>query len=176
VPALGDALARHEHLVLERVAVAPRPSRVTLHLNPTRCASLHLVEDGAAVVTVDGVTLPDLLARHALEHVDLLKVDIEGAELAVFETTPDHTLLACDQVSVEFHDFLDPSLAPAVTATIRRFGQLGFACFRGSLTERDDMLFLNPRIKPRNAEMLWMKVRYLWLRGARRRARSLFER
>jgi hypothetical protein len=132
-----------------------------------------MATNSATSVVVDGVTLSDLLDRHAIKHVDLLKVDIEAAELPMFENTPDRTLLACDQISVEFHDFLDPAQAPGVDAAIRRFRALGFGCFRGSLTERDDMLFVNPNARLRAIEAFWMKLRYLWLRGLRRRARSL---
>lgn len=44
--------------------------------------------DGASGSTVDGIDMGSLLEKHGIKTVDMLKIDIEGAELGVF-TAPD---------------------------------------------------------------------------------------
>jgi len=53
-------------------------------------------------VTVDSVTLDSLVHRHALERIDLLKIDIEGFEAECLKGARD-ALTITDRVILEFH-------------------------------------------------------------------------
>lgn len=97
----------------------------------------------AAPIRVEGITLATFMARCGVEYVDLIKLDIEGAEFDLFDATDDATLRRVGQWSVEFHDFLDPSLAPKVAAVIRRLEGLGFATIVMTRHGHGDVLFLN---------------------------------
>jgi FkbM family methyltransferase len=55
---------------------------------------------------LDGITLETFLNTQRIELVDLLKIDIEGAEEAVFNSTRDATLCNIKQITIEFHDFV----------------------------------------------------------------------
>jgi FkbM family methyltransferase len=102
-------------------------------------------EDGAAAETieVEGVTLATFMTRAGVDFVDLVKLDIEGAEFAFFDAAADETLKRVGQWSVEFHDFLDPALAPKVAAVIRRLEGLGFETVVMTRRGHGDVLFLN---------------------------------
>jgi len=53
-------------------------------------------------ITVEGRTLRSIMSELGHEWVDLLRLDIEGAEYAVLEALAD-TVLPCDVLAVEFH-------------------------------------------------------------------------
>ena len=46
----------------------------------------------------------DFMSENNLKHIDLLKVDIEGAEYLMFDAIDDDTLLHIDKILLEFHD------------------------------------------------------------------------
>jgi len=72
------------------------------------------------------ISLPALLKLAQCEQVDLLKVDIEGAEWDVLGalTQPDAQRIA--QISVEFHDFIDTALRPRTESCIAHLEALGY--------------------------------------------------
>ena len=80
------ALNRLE-LLAHRLAITDRPGAATLHVFPRGRAGHHSLaprEGAVATQTVECTTVDELLARHGLARVDLLKVDVEGAEPEVF--------------------------------------------------------------------------------------------
>jgi FkbM family methyltransferase len=54
--------------------------------------------------TVPGVSLSQLLRDHAVENVDLLKIDCEGGEYAILESTPSDVLSRIRNIVFEYHD------------------------------------------------------------------------
>lgn len=101
-------------------------------------------------IRVRAWTLPALLAELGSERVDLLKLDVEGAELEVLETASAATLGAIGQITVEFHDFLGgPDIAARVRAIRSRLGRFGFRALVLSAPwgHHADVLFLGPRVK-----------------------------
>lgn len=62
----------------------------------------HLVHDGVGDYHVQCLTLEEIIARCGLDAVDLLKVDIEGAEVLIFSPS-NHALGRTRFIAVEFH-------------------------------------------------------------------------
>jgi len=50
-----------------------------------------------------GLSMVDIFKQGKIEHCDLLKMDIEGAEYALFDATPDHIWNKIDRVIMETH-------------------------------------------------------------------------
>jgi len=99
-------------------------------------------------ISVDGITLETFLNDQKIELVDLLKIDIEGAEEAVFNSTSDATLCNVKQITIEFHDFVPGSISTEeVNKITNRLKRLGFICipFSYLLPDMDtcDFLFIN---------------------------------
>jgi FkbM family methyltransferase len=92
--------------------------------------------------TVEQLTLATLFARAGIGRVDLMKVDIEGAEIEMFDSASDDQLGAVAQITVEFHDFIYPDLAAPVEAIKRRLCGLGFAAIKFTRNNAD-VLFIN---------------------------------
>lgn len=83
------------------------------------------VGDGRpATQQVPGVTLDRLLAEHALDRVDLLKVDIEGAEREVFDQSAGW-IGRVDGIVIETHDRFQPGSTRAVLRAARDFAAVG---------------------------------------------------
>ena len=53
---------------------------------------------------VSGISLGQLLRDHAVESVDLLKIDCEGGEYAILESTPADVLSRVRNIVFEYHD------------------------------------------------------------------------
>jgi Methyltransferase FkbM domain len=94
------------------------------------------------------VTLEQFLRDNWITAIDVLKIDIEGAERQLVQVTDDVTLSAGKQITIEFHDFLPGTLRLDEVRRIRkRLKRLGFYClpFSYMLPEQDtcDFLFIN---------------------------------
>jgi len=61
-------------------------------------------DDAATRVQVRCTTLAEILDANQLEQVDLLKMDIEGAEYEVFCGTPPHYFERIKEIRMEYHD------------------------------------------------------------------------
>jgi hypothetical protein len=71
-------------------------------------------------------------------------MDIEGAEIAVFDSMDDALLKSVTQITVEFHDFIpELRLERDVLRIIARMDLLGFHCIVFSLKTHFDVLFIN---------------------------------
>ena len=52
---------------------------------------------------VPGISLAELLREHSVETVDLLKIDCEGGEYAIFQSTPADVLSRIQNIVFEYH-------------------------------------------------------------------------
>jgi FkbM family methyltransferase len=59
---------------------------------------------GESLTAVAGISLSQLLRDHAVESVDLLKIDCEGGEYAILEGTPADVLSRIRNIVFEYHD------------------------------------------------------------------------
>jgi len=144
VPGLYEGLHDLDGLTVQQVAISADGKPATLYLNRDTCATVdpRLVTPRAERVEVPTITFEALLDSHSIDRAALVKVDIEGAELAMIESTPLATLQRVDQFTIEFHDFVEPRLAPAVAACRAKLRAAGFADMSLS-GDNSDVLFVN---------------------------------
>lgn len=170
-PSLFAALPDIDRVVKEQAAASPKDGPVALHMNATQCAST-LFGDADTSVIVAGTTLTSFLNRHSISTVDLLKIDIEGAEFDVLASTSDSDLLRIRQLTIEFHDFLDSSLLPRVRITDRRLRHLGFRRFKFTQFTNGDVLYVHPTIRLSVADRTAILVVGKYLAGLKRHLHS----
>jgi len=146
VPDLAAKAPVHDWLTVENVAIASADGTVTMHLNQTGDATLRpdLSEADVTTVEVRATTLENFLAAHDVARVDLLKIDIEGAEFELFDTASNAVLERLAQITIEFHDFKNAALTPHVDRIKSRMRGLGFHCLTFS-GNNSDVLFVNRR-------------------------------
>lgn len=176
VEALPENFARIEEspsVTPYHLAICGTDGPVTIHsvAEDFASASIDLMpgQNSRDIVEVEGITLGGLMARLKLERVTLLKVDIEGAELAMFNEADDVTLQRMDQITVEFHDFMDPGQTAEVEKIIARLQKLGFWSIKFTRRFHGDVLFLNPqRTGISRIEYLYARYVMRFTRGIRR--------
>jgi FkbM family methyltransferase len=64
-------------------------------------------QTGQQLTAVPGISLSDLLRDHAVESVDLLKIDCEGGEFAILESTPSDVYSRIQNIVFEYHQVDD---------------------------------------------------------------------
>jgi FkbM family methyltransferase len=95
-------------------------------------------------IEVETISLSALIQRLGITQIDLLKLDIEGAEFELIGSTPDDTLKRVGQITVEFHDFMPTFCARGLYENARaRLSELGFDCCNMAFRTHGDVLFLN---------------------------------
>ena len=99
-------------------------------------------------VMVHKITLSTLVDMLPVDGQIVVKLDIEGAELDVLEKIPGECLRRIHQLTVEFHDNLDPRMGPRVQGIIQSLRSQGFVVLKGDAPGNDDVLFLNAASSP----------------------------
>jgi FkbM family methyltransferase len=166
-PALYSALATLAlpNYTVFHAAIAGHTGTVALNLHRDRDASI--TGPGAGdLVHVPALTLQGFLDKTGLTRVDLLKVDIEGAELIMLSGASDEALLRSLQISVEFHEFLYPDMHSEIQIMKRRLTGLGFVAVDFTRVN-GDVLFLHPSLALSGRQRLWLRT-LRWAGGVRR--------
>ena len=102
------------------------------------------------------------ILKSAGGRVDLLKLDIEGAEIEFLDSATDEALAQVGQYTIEFHDHCGLTDPEEVQRIMSRFERLGYYRLWSSWRmNTHDMLFVNRRILTRNQYFLKMyPIRY----------------
>jgi FkbM family methyltransferase len=169
-----DRIQPHPRLEPLPLAVGGENRSTAVNVFANRCASVMPaadLADAAKEQPVEMVTLRELRRRASLNHIDLLKVDIEGAEIAMFDDCSDDELRSIDQITVEFHEHLFPEQQPAIQRICRRMESVGFWVLPFSL-DATDVLFLNPATGVGSLEVAYLRSVVRYGRGIARRLRA----
>jgi len=92
---------------------------------------------------IKSITLEEILDENNIDFVDILKIDVEGSEYDLLMNTPDFVFDKVRQITVEFHEFLNPSLRKETDLIKIRMEKLGFKCVSYNLHsfENYDVVF-----------------------------------
>lgn len=102
-------------------------------------------------VTVPMITLEKFMSDQKIKlPLDLLKIDIEGAEVDVINTLPDDILNKIKQIPVEFHDFLvlDKKYFNSMYQAINKLKANNFKIIRLSENDYRAILCINRMLVP----------------------------
>jgi FkbM family methyltransferase len=150
-PALHGTLGAIPGLSVLGLAVAAQSGRMDLRVSEgnSEASSLLKVDPdesaGIRTVGVEAVTLHECLERIPWETCDLVKMDIEGAEVGVLDTCSDQFLTSLPQFTVEFHDFCGITPSSEVRRIAGRFQRLGFSMISVWRVHYGDVLFVQRR-------------------------------
>jgi len=170
VPALVNGIRPNSKLRLFPMAIAGETGSIAINVFDSRVASLFgkiTPEEAITTIDVPCMTLAEFKARAGLGHIDLLKVDIEGAELSLFEQSSASDLRDIDQLTVEFHDFIYKEMRPRVEAIKEKMASLGFWVLQFS-RDNTDVLFVNKTMSISRVQLFWMGSVIKYSRGIRR--------
>lgn len=135
------------------LAIASIPGPVLIHTSVNReCHSIHksIADEYGLLssVEVPGIPFDRLIQDLGISQVDVLKVDIEGAEAMLFQSLDEILLSRIGQITIEFHDFVPGSITKQQVASIcQRLKKSGFLMLPFSWMFPQmatcDMLFIN---------------------------------
>jgi FkbM family methyltransferase len=131
------------------LAISTQKGPVRFFIDPrnSHASSLTAVDKSSLrPVEVDGIPFAEFYAAHRTKDVDLMKIDIEGAEIDLFNGVEPSIFAHTKQICVEFHAFLHPEHLPAIRRIIARMQADGFHCCDFS-TKYLDVLFLNGKLE-----------------------------
>lgn len=166
-PSLNSVLPVTPRVVFHPYAVDGVSGSMELAQGIRNCSSgIYREHESQNVVTVKKRALDEFWCEHGKGGIDLLKLDIEGAELTLLPIVSEEFLLACTQISVEFHDFLRIEDRPQILAVRDRLCRLGFTCIRFSHFTWGDCLFFNAaKLGLSESDVTWLKIRYKYAVG-----------
>lgn len=150
------------------IAGANGPVTLSIAKNPEsnsiRQLPADMIDEG---VIVDGVTFETFLDINEIMSIDLLKVDIEGAEIELFRSMSDSVIRRINQITIEFHDFIkEHNCFNEVKEIKKRLISLGYFCIVFSKSDNTDVLFINRKTCGiSNLECLYLKYIVKYIRG-----------
>lgn len=136
------------------------PSK-TLYLSENPEASSMTKEIADAFGCKGAVEVPTIALQASLDafesdRINLVKMDIEGAELDALESASPDALARVDQLTVEFHDNFDPAMSGRVSKVRSKLTrECGFLEINASWPGTDDILFVNERSLARIGQFRW---------------------
>ena len=113
-------------IVLERAAIWGRDGSVDLRTHDENGKSLDSwgVQVAGARMSqlpqVPSFTLDTLFRKHGLDRVDILKIDVEGAELEIFSATSQDWKTIVDYIIIETHDRFRSGCEAAVRSALEK--------------------------------------------------------
>jgi FkbM family methyltransferase len=170
------AISKGTRITKLRAAVGNKTCTQSFHVASESVASSLLYKHQSHIDTIDVkvFSLHDLLAHLALSRVDLLKVDIEGAEIGMLAACTDELIQSISQITIEFHDFCGIIPTEDVKQTIARLHRLGFFSVRMSRIGHQDTWLINQRLlEISRVELLFIRYAVRNWRGFRRVARRI---
>jgi FkbM family methyltransferase len=177
-PQLVSTIEPQPGLRCYNYAIGPANGAVTFGIDPDNSTASSLNQTGSnrTNVVVEGIRFADFLEKTRIddEFIDLLKIDIEGSELELFEETPAHVFSNVRQIAVEFHAFSNPEHLPRIAKIIARMESLDFHCVDFT-TNFQDVLMVNKKLGlSRLGPLEMMRISLTkYVRGAKRKLAKL---
>lgn len=156
-------------------AITDRPGPVNLNISEhSRASRVGAPQDhGGSFVSVPGLDLDSFVQHAGLPGIDLLKVDIEGSEIAMLNACSERLLKSIPQITIEFHDFNGVTPASDVAACLERLHTLGFEAVRMSRVGHQDTLLINTNLVDiTQTELFWIRHGYRNAKGLSRMVRK----
>lgn len=157
------------------LAVSGSGRSLRLMLGEARCSTACFCENpGQQATIVDSVRLDQFCLKHSMSRIDLIKMDVEGAEIGILASLSNEFLSNVGQLTVEFHDFIQKNETSRIRNVILKLKNAGFFYIRFSFFDYADVLFINKNIH----HLSWSDISLIcgvkYLQGLRRMVRRKF--
>lgn len=176
-PHIFRSIPEHPKITRIQAAISHRSGRMLLHVSaqPDASSLLPSPHGHVSTIEVEALSLHDLISRLSWPSVDLLKIDVEGAEISMLESCPESVLRKVAQMTIEFHDFCGITDPKVVAKTIARLNDIGFYSVRMSRYGHQDTWLINRNVVPISlSELVFSKAYIRNWRGLRRATKRYF--
>jgi FkbM family methyltransferase len=158
-PVPYEAIKVHDRISKLQLAIGERSGTMAFRIDENALASSLSEDSDDESLIVNVETLPELFFKLNWNQIDLLKVDIEGAEIGMLSSCTDGFLQHhVAQISIEFHDFCGITAPEIVKASLDRLQRIGFHYVRMSRIGHQDTLLVNATLIPDVTEF---DIRYI---------------
>jgi FkbM family methyltransferase len=144
---LKETFGKESEVLHSAVVGAHSKNAVTFTRSTNPESSSIFRQWSAAYGIADQVDVPAInlstVIRELGGRVDLVKFDIEGAEVGVLQEAAASDLNCCCQLTVEFHDKRPPLTRRDVDDVCRRMRSEGYGIVKPNWPNVDDVLFVN---------------------------------
>ena len=144
-PRLYKKLVSKHNVTYYKVAIGHQEGEVMLNLGLEKCSSIRFNENNKKQKTslVKVINLEKFCSDNAINKINLIKMDIEGAELDVLEGFSNEFLAKTVSLTVEFHDFLNKSDLPRILSIIKKMEMNGFFVLKLTYFTFGNVLMIN---------------------------------
>lgn len=108
-----------ESIVVINNAIWHKEEMVSISNRGGNSSIVDLEEDKSDVLAI---TLESLFLKYNIEEVDVMKIDIEGAEFDLIINTPDETLAKINRIVLEFDKSFDGRFGKMIEKLAKQFG------------------------------------------------------
>jgi FkbM family methyltransferase len=110
--------SNYSNILIEHAAVWSKTARLSIKSPDAETNAFQVREaiDG----DIQAISIDDIITKHDLPRIDLLKIDIEGSEKEVFSASmAQHWLNRVGMILVETHDRFEPGCTDAINAATK---------------------------------------------------------
>lgn len=145
---VGGQIITGERITWIRAVLSGKDGEQLFSLAEDSEASRVIREDDvtAETIRVRAISLAKLFEIANVDFVDIVKLDIEGAEIEVIARTPMERLQQIGQITIEFHDFCGLTTQSQIDSALHRLRQAGFLVLRMTVHGHGDVLAVNSKV------------------------------
>ena len=101
------------NVYIEHKAIWSENIKISLIDNGKGDFAYSVIGSGKTKSIVEGISMEDIIGKYALKRIDILKIDIEGAEREIFSNGSVEWLKNVRCIIIELHDWLYPGCSEA---------------------------------------------------------------
>ncbi|PXF56040.1 MAG: hypothetical protein C4B57_00895 [Deltaproteobacteria bacterium] len=159
-PRLFPDLPSLSNTHFHHIAVSGTGDPLRLKLGEARDSSAYFSEKiEQESIVVESIKLDEFCRENSITRVDLIKLDVEGAEIEILTNLPEEFLRNIGQITVEFHDFIQKADQPRIRNVISKLRNSGFFCVKFSHHDYSDVLCINTKIY----SIVWWQILYIYI-------------
>ena len=117
----------------ENVSIIPKGiyhkhSKIPFYVDATNSLVSSVVNGDGKVLAyeIDTLTIDEIIKNNNIGQIDLLKMDIEGAEFDIFDNISEETMSKINSLLIEYHDFYFPDGSHKVDNLVAQLEDFGY--------------------------------------------------
>jgi len=118
----------NKNVVIVPKGVYHEHTKIPFYVDASNSLISSMINDEHKVLAyeVETVTIDEVLSEYNIDKINLLKMDIEGAEFDIFDNISTETMNKIDSLLIEYHDFYFPMVMHKVDHLITELEKFGY--------------------------------------------------
>lgn len=142
---LSENVKKYSNIIPLNLALTNQEGTVTIVDRGTGEWGYSVADDSITTLKIrnqiESTSIQSIMEKFSFSRIDILKVDVEGSETKIFDTSSVNWIEQCRVITVEPHDYIAPNASRSIFYSIMKFPQ--FTCrAQGEL-----FVFINQSLK-----------------------------